>query len=109
MSFKQQIHDIAYARLQIGLPENTSDPVLDSLDSEAWDIANAVANTEHAALISGIETLCLSIQGLTAAMASWVPGVVDAGGSGKGAVVAASNALGSAAGALKTLGSTYRG
>lgn len=113
MSFKTQIKNIAYSRLLAsanpGPGQSVPEAVRASMESQAEDIAEAVANAQHASLVQGIETLCNSLQVLGGALSVWAPIVLDTGsGAEKAAVASAASAVSGAAEALKTFGGQYR-
>lgn len=111
MSFKSEIRNIAYNRLKDSAYPGEGQAVPAAVDasmySQAEDIAEAVANALHLGYVNQVNSFCTSVHQMTAALASWFPGVIDGGGPQKAAATAAVAALGIAALALKAKGTEY--
>ena len=113
MSFKTEIKAIAYNRLldsaDPGPGQSVPEPVRASMESQANDIAEAVANSLHLGYVSQVNAFCDSVGQLGSTLAAWLPGALDSGGPQKAAATAAAAALIGAAAALKAKGVAYNG
>ena len=113
MSFKTEIKAIAYSRLLAsanpGPGQSVPEAVRASMESQANDIAEAVANSIHSSYVTQVNAFCDSVGQLAATLNDWIPGALDSGGPQKAAAAAAALALIGAAAALKEKGVAYNG